>query len=972
LPLVWPQPAAAHTGVHLGLSQHQLHPINSCTLLVLRRAGQRPVRVGNRRTFRMAAHINFDLDDAYEDAGYAQTHRDGARPLARLGSGTAEPLCGVVRSFDDVTTFGDEHGSAAELCRKLVHREVTGWAAVSRGDLVGVVKVTGHTAAAVVVSAAGHRSSLTAKAVATTACAQRLCEGLLRDGALKESGAGAWCVACAAPAHKLEPCAGRGCAAILCPRCQTVQKRCPSCQGKATTRRTILRRWARESERRPALEALASAFGHFSVDGSVARDAFPSLVVASLGPDASYDDDDDVVLRDAFDACDSDGDGLVDLHDVVNWLTKASQRMQRDRATIALARSPKKDDRASFAAWPEKRGALLLNNDEVDADLGGGRLVLSLRNATARVLALHPAVCRVERRSDVAFSLTCSVGEAEEVLHFSTQDASSCKAWWTSIGETLAVHRRLKSEAPVSADSFDDIEEAEDEVDAIEASAGTTSTFHAIASALGALGQSTRPPVAMSTPAKAKWDPPATPLTVGGKSALRRKSVRFSDADETHVSRGFAFDRVVRRDGTVSWEAATPRRAKAAWRTVVRLVIRPPRASYAIEELGPLSFDIPLLDGKTAPCVRSDFSVQSDEKKQLKCSLWCRAFGENAPCVLYLHGNASCRLEALPHIAPLLILGISVCAVDTTGSGSSEGEFVTLGLREAADASAVAAHLIANQRATRVALYGRSMGAVAAILAGARKAGFSSQGVAPCVVADSPFASLSQLVDSLARNAAHAALGCECADIKKGERPIDDDFIRDVQEGRSEQTNKVNTSYFPSRAGLAESAAKAAVDAVRAEVLNRAALDVDDVDALRAVEVLEAPLLLVAATDDQLMPPRANAGALLRRYASKGCRRRDAELLLVKGGHNSRRPLTCVLKTYAFLARHLLGDAFDQRRVDRLDAVRGKLAAASPPWAYVANRAPAKGRGAEFRSGMTDARAKQMGRDISNVFSRWG
>ena len=193
-----------------------------------------------------------------------------------------------------------------------------------------------------------------------------------------------------------------------------------------------------------------------------------------------------------------------------------------------------------------------------------------------------------------------------------------------------------------------------------------------------------------------------------------------------------------------------------------------------------------------------------------------------------------------------------------------------------------------------------------------------------------------------------------------------------MQEGRSEQTNKVNTSYFPSRAGLAESAAKAAVDAVRAEVLNRAALDVDDVDALRAVEVLEAPLLLVAATDDQLMPPRANAGALLRRYASKGCRRRDAELLLVKGGHNSRRPLTCVLKTYAFLARHLLGDAFDQRRVDRLDAVRGKLAAASPPWAYVANRAPAKGRGAEFRSGMTDARAKQMGRDISNVFSRWG
>ena len=95
----------------------------------------------------------------------------------------------------------------------------------------------------------------------------------------------------------------------------------------------------------------------------------------------------------------------------------------------------------------------------------------------------------------------------------------------------------------------------------------------------------------------------------------------------------------------------------------------------------------------------------------------------------------------------------------------------------------VASHLIANKRASSVALYGRSMGAVAAILAGAKKTGFSSSGVAPCVVADSPFASLANLVDRLARNAAHEALGCDGpSDIKKGERPIDDAFIRDVQE----------------------------------------------------------------------------------------------------------------------------------------------------------------------------------------------
>ena len=59
---------------------------------------------------------------------------------------------------------------------------------------------------------------------------------------------------------------------------------------------------------------------------------------------------------------------------------------------------------------------------------------------------------------------------------------------------------------------------------------------------------------------------------------------------------GRRFDRVVKQDGTVSWEAATPRRAKSAWRAVVRLVIRPPRATYDSAELGPLAFEIPGLE----------------------------------------------------------------------------------------------------------------------------------------------------------------------------------------------------------------------------------------------------------------------------------------------------------------------------------------------------------------------------------------
>ena len=51
----------------------------------------------------MAAHVQFDLDDAYDDAGL---QKDGARPLARLGSGCGEPLCGVLRRGGEVNTIG--------------------------------------------------------------------------------------------------------------------------------------------------------------------------------------------------------------------------------------------------------------------------------------------------------------------------------------------------------------------------------------------------------------------------------------------------------------------------------------------------------------------------------------------------------------------------------------------------------------------------------------------------------------------------------------------------------------------------------------------------------------------------------------------------------------------------------------------------------------------------------------------------
>ena len=50
-------------------------------------------------------------------------------------------------------------------------------------------------------------------------------------------------------------------------------------------------------------------------------------------------------------------------------------------------------------------------------------------------------------------------------------------------------------------------------------------------------------------------------------------------------------------------------------------------------------------------------------------------------CIVYLHGLGSSRLEALS-IAQNLPKHYSLCMFDMSGSGKSQGEFVTYGLKE--------------------------------------------------------------------------------------------------------------------------------------------------------------------------------------------------------------------------------------------------------------------------------------------------
>ncbi|KAL8152465.1 hypothetical protein V2J09_010225 [Rumex salicifolius] len=79
------------------------------------------------------------------------------------------------------------------------------------------------------------------------------------------------------------------------------------------------------------------------------------------------------------------------------------------------------------------------------------------------------------------------------------------------------------------------------------------------------------------------------------------------------------------------------------------------------------------------------------------------------PCVVYCHGN---RADANEAAVVLLPLNITVFTLDFSGSGLSDGDYVSLGWHEKDDLRAVVSYLRSNKEVSRIGLWGRSMGAV--------------------------------------------------------------------------------------------------------------------------------------------------------------------------------------------------------------------------------------------------------------------
>ena len=172
-------------------------------------------------------------------------------------------------------------------------------------------------------------------------------------------------------------------------------------------------------------------------------------------------------------------------------------------------------------------------------------------------------------------------------------------------------------------------------------------------------------------------------------------------------------------------------------------LIRPPRDIYKDNELGKDKFR---MNGHNYK--RTDFSLYNRRKMKLQCSFW-EPFDEERICarlpvVIYLPGNSSSRCEAFPLLCFLLPMNISVFAFDFCGSGRSDGEYISLGYYEKDDVNTVINYLRYTNKVSTIGLWGRSMGAVTSILVAKE---LDNKNIISCVVSDSAFSSLSQLID---------------------------------------------------------------------------------------------------------------------------------------------------------------------------------------------------------------------------------
>lgn len=264
---------------------------------------------------------------------------------------------------------------------------------------------------------------------------------------------------------------------------------------------------------------------------------------------------------------------------------------------------------------------------------------------------------------------------------------------------------------------------------------------------------------------------------------------------------------------------------------LVNFVIRPPRADYSpTHDLLEQEFSL-----KGCRFRRKDLEVINDHGSVLQCSHYMpdpMPEGRPLPCVIYCHGNSGCRADANEAAVILLPSYITVFTLDFSGSGLSEGDYVTLGWREKDDLKAVVRFLREDNQVSCIGLWGRSMGAVTTLMYGAEDPSIAG------MVLDSPFANLVDLM-------------MEMVDVHKMRIP--------------------------------KFTVKVAVQYMRRAIQKKARFDIMDLDVIQVAAKSFIPALFGHATEDMFIQPH-HSDLIYKSYAG------DKNIIKFEGDHNSPRP----------------------------------------------------------------------------------
>lgn len=276
----------------------------------------------------------------------------------------------------------------------------------------------------------------------------------------------------------------------------------------------------------------------------------------------------------------------------------------------------------------------------------------------------------------------------------------------------------------------------------------------------------------------------------------------------------------------------------------VNAIIRPPRRTYNAEQL---PFIIYGNDGRTS-YVRHSLAFYNHRNQRIVGSLYLKKgidLFQEAPCVVYLHGNSSSQKEGRFLVPNICTYGVALFCFDFTGSGNSDGDYISLGYYESEDVQFVIHELSETFRKGPFALWGRSMGASTAVLV--------INDLIKCKVVDSAYTSISDVCTAIATS------------------------------------NKVPPAFCPG-----------AIWILKLRINGIAKFDISKVSPLKvAKEPGQPPLLICAAEDDEFVPYEEGK-MIYKAYSNQ-----EKEFVSVENGHNGSRGSVWINKCCSFILKHL-------------------------------------------------------------------